>query len=79
VYSLRKTRIIEASQTIDAIKSRDDYRSTGGAMPERRRGEPLNKFVSRFVSSKREEKQFKNKKQRLAVAYSEARRGSKHA
>ena len=43
-------------------------------MPERRTGEPLNKFISRFVGSKREEKQFPDLKQRLAVAYSESKR-----
>ena len=42
--------------------------------PERERGEPLNKFIGRFVKSKREKKQFPKVKQRLAVAYSEARR-----
>jgi hypothetical protein len=40
-------------------------------MPERNSGEPLNKFISRFVSSKREKKKFTDIKQRLAVGYSE--------
>jgi hypothetical protein len=47
-------------------------------MPERIKGEPLNKFISRFAGSKREKKQFPNIKQRIAVAYSEARRGAKN-
>jgi hypothetical protein len=46
-------------------------------MPERHAGEPLNKFISRFVGSKREKKKFKNIKQRLAIGYSEARRGAR--
>jgi hypothetical protein len=46
-------------------------------MPERHRGEPLSKFIGRFVSSKREEKKFPNLKQRLAVGYSEARSAAK--
>jgi hypothetical protein len=41
-------------------------------MPERHRGEPLSKFIGRFVSSKREEKKFPKLKQRLAVGYHEA-------
>lgn len=45
-------------------------------MPERRKGEPLNKFIARFVSSKRERRQFPEIKQRLAVGYSEARRAA---
>jgi hypothetical protein len=45
-------------------------------MPERRKGEPLNAFLSRFVSSKKEKKQFSNVKQRLAVGYAEARRAA---
>jgi hypothetical protein len=40
-------------------------------MPEPHQGEPLNKFVERYVSSKRAKKDFPNIKQRLAVAYSE--------
>lgn len=47
-------------------------------MPERQRGEPLNKFISRFVDSKREKRKFPKVKQRLAVGYAEARRESKH-
>lgn len=46
-------------------------------MPLRESGEPLNKFISRFVKSKREKRKFKNIKQRLAVGYSEARRESR--
>lgn len=42
-------------------------------MPEREKGEPLNKFISRFVKSKREKRKFGDIKQRLAVGYSEAR------
>ena len=41
-------------------------------MPEKHKGEPLNKFVSRYVGSKRAKKDFPDIKQRLAVAYSEA-------
>jgi hypothetical protein len=40
-------------------------------MPEPHRGEPLNKFVGRYVKSKRAKKDFPDIKQRLAVAYSE--------
>lgn len=47
-------------------------------MPERHKGEKLSDFISRFVTSKREKKQFPDKKQRLAVGYSEARKASKH-
>lgn len=43
-------------------------------MPERRAGEPLNQFISRFAGSKREKRQFPKLKQRLAVGYAEARR-----
>ena len=43
-------------------------------MPERKSGEPLNAFLSRFVGSKREKKQFPSLKQRLAIAYSESKR-----
>lgn len=43
-------------------------------MPERKSGEPLNAFLGRFVSNKREKKHFPSLKQRLAVAYSEAKR-----
>jgi len=45
-------------------------------MPERKKGEPLGKFIARFVSSGREKKQFPQIKQRLAVGYSEARRAA---
>jgi hypothetical protein len=46
-------------------------------MPERHRGEPLSAFIGRFVSSKRERKQFPELKQRLAVGYSEAKERSR--
>jgi hypothetical protein len=46
-------------------------------LPERHKGEPLNQFISRFAKSKRERKQFPKVKQRIAVAYSEARRGAR--
>lgn len=42
-------------------------------MPARKSGEKLSDFIGRYVSSKKEEKQFPDRKQRLAVAYSEAR------
>ena len=42
-------------------------------MPARKEGEKLSSFIGRFVSNKREERKFPNQKQRLAVAYSEAR------
>ncbi len=45
-------------------------------MPERRRGEPLNEFIGRFVESKRERRKFPDVKQRLAVGYEEARRAA---
>ena len=47
-------------------------------MPKREPGEPLGKFISRFVSNKRERKKFPNQKQRLAIGYSEAKRMAKH-
>jgi len=46
-------------------------------VPERHKGEPLNKFVGRFVSSKREKKKFPELSQRLAVGFAEAREKSK--
>jgi hypothetical protein len=46
-------------------------------MPERKSGEPLSAFISRFVSNKREKHKFSNIKQRLAVGYSEARRATR--
>ena len=46
-------------------------------MPDRHKGEPLNKFVSRYVGSAHAEKKFPKLKQRLAVAYSEARAGAR--
>lgn len=46
-------------------------------MPIKKTGEKLSHFIGRFVSSKREEKQFPNMKQRLAVGYSEAKEHAK--
>jgi hypothetical protein len=46
-------------------------------MPKRAAGEPLNEYISKFVSDKHEKKKFKNIKQRLAVAYSEGGEGKK--
>jgi hypothetical protein len=46
-------------------------------MPERHRGEKLSSFIGRFVSSKRERKQFPDLKQRLGVGYSEVRAAAK--
>jgi hypothetical protein len=46
-------------------------------MPKREAGEKLSDFVGRFVSNKREEKKFPERKQRLAVAYHEAREQSR--
>jgi hypothetical protein len=46
-------------------------------VPTREKGEPLSKFIGRFVGSKRERKQFPDLKQRLAVGYSEARAAAK--
>jgi hypothetical protein len=46
-------------------------------MPVRQAGEPLNKYIGKFVSSKHEKKKFPDIKQRLAVAYSESKRGKK--
>ena len=43
-------------------------------MPERKKGEPLNKFIGRFMKSKRERRDFPEEKRRAAVAYSEAER-----
>lgn len=42
-------------------------------MPLRKEGEPLNKFIGRFVGSQREKKKFPELKQRLAVGYAESR------
>jgi len=42
-------------------------------MPLREPGEPLNKFIGRFMKAKREKRKFKSTKQRLAVGYSEAK------
>jgi hypothetical protein len=46
-------------------------------VPERTAGEPLNKYIAKFVSNKREKRKFPDIKQRLAVGYSEAKRGKK--
>ena len=46
-------------------------------MPERKTGEKLSDFISRFVDSKREKKEFPKVKQRLAVGYSEAKEQSR--
>lgn len=46
-------------------------------MPDRKAGEPLNKFIGRFIKNKRETAKFPDIKQRLAVGYSEARERSK--
>jgi hypothetical protein len=42
-------------------------------MPAQKLGEPLSKFIGRFVSSTREKKEFPKIKQRLAVGYAESR------
>lgn len=44
-------------------------------MPEPTKGEPLNKFVQRFMGSEREQKY--PQKQRAALGYSEYRRTKK--
>ena len=46
-------------------------------MPARERGEKLSDFIGRFVGNKRERRRFPEVKQRLAVAYHEARERSK--
>ena len=46
-------------------------------MPVRSAGEPLNKYIGKFVSDKHEKKKFPKLAQRLAVAFSESRRGKK--
>ncbi len=46
-------------------------------MPSREKGEKLSDFISRFIGSKREKKDFPNIKQRLAVGYSEAKEQSR--
>jgi hypothetical protein len=43
-------------------------------MPARTEGEPLSKFIGRFMKSKRDKKKWPDIKQRLAVGYSEAKR-----
>lgn len=44
---------------------------------ERERGEPLGQFLQRFVKAKRETVTNPKIKQRLAIAYSEAKRESR--
>ena len=44
-------------------------------MPTREPGEPLNKFIARFMSAKQDQKW--KPKQRLAVGYAEARKAAK--
>jgi len=46
-------------------------------MPQREKGEKLSEFIGRFVSDKRERKKFPEQKQRLAIAYHEARERSR--
>jgi len=46
-------------------------------MPAAKQGEKLSDFLSRFVSSKREDRKYSNVKQRLALGYSEAREQAK--
>lgn len=48
-------------------------------MPERHKGEALNKFIGRFVSAKREKRKFPKLNQRLAVGYSEAREAARRS
>jgi hypothetical protein len=48
-------------------------------MPLREKGEKLSSFIGRFVGSKREKRKFPELKQRLAVAYSEARQHRKES
>lgn len=43
-------------------------------MPEREKGEPLNKFMNSFMKSKGDKKKWPKVKQRLAVGFSEAKR-----
>jgi adenine deaminase len=46
-------------------------------MPKRSEGEPLNKYIAKFVSNKHEKREFPNIRQRLAVGYAESKRGKK--
>jgi len=46
-------------------------------MPVRERGEKLSDFIGRFVSNKAEKRKFPEAKQRLAVAYAEAKERSR--
>lgn len=41
-------------------------------MPSRAKGEPLNKFIGRYMRSKESRRSFPDPKQRAAVAYSTA-------
>ncbi len=43
-------------------------------MPEREKGEKLSNFIARFIKNGRMKKKFSDIKQRLAVAYSEAKK-----
>lgn len=46
-------------------------------MPKREEGEKLSSFISKFVSSKHEERKFPKKAQRLAVGFAEAKEQAK--
>lgn len=46
-------------------------------MAARKPGEPLHSYISRFVSSKQDEKDAPESKQRLASGYKEAREGAR--
>lgn len=46
-------------------------------MPDPKKGEPLNEFVSRYMGSKEARKSFPKQSQRAAVAYSEFKRKKK--
>jgi hypothetical protein len=47
--------------------------------PEREKGEPLSKFIGRFMKSKRDQKKWPKQSQRLAVGYSEAKEDARRA
>lgn len=46
-------------------------------LPRRKKGESVQSFVNRFVGNDRMQREFSNQKQRVAVAYSQARRKGK--
>ncbi len=46
-------------------------------MPKMKASEKLSEFISRFMKSKKESKEFPKDKQRLAVGYSEAKEEAK--